>query len=109
LVSPSHPVLPGEWITLYLTGLGVVTPAVPSGQPAPLSPLSRTVYSATVKINAQEAPVDFCGLAPGWAGLYQLNVFVPADLQGGLHLLEVFTGYSQQFILLPVGTRGSTQ
>ena len=109
LVSPSHPVMSGEWITLYLTGLGAVTPAVPSGQPAPLSPLSRTVYSATVKINAQEAQVGFCGLAPGWAGLYQINVFVPADLQGGLHLLEISTGYSQQFILLPVGTGGLTQ
>lgn len=106
LVSPSHPVLPGEWITLYLTGLGAVSPEVPTGQPAPISPLSRTVNSATVKINAQEMQVDFCGLAPGWAGLYQINVQIPPDAQAGLQILQVQvsgTGGSSQYLLLPIG------
>jgi len=105
-VSPSHPVLPGEWITLYLTGLGAVTPAVPTGQPAPFSPLSWTVDPATVKINAQEVQVGFCGLAPGWAGLYQINVQVPANTQAGLQIMQVQVGRtagSSQYLILPVG------
>jgi len=106
LVSPSHPVLPGEWITLYLTGLGAVTPVVPTGQPAPFSPLSWTVDPVTVKINAQEVQIGFCGLAPGWAGLYQINVQVPANAQTGLQIMQVQVGRtasSSQYLLLPVG------
>lgn len=58
---------------LYATGFGVTNPSVPSGAPAPASPLARSVYVPDVEIGGQRAVVDFAGLAPGFVGLYQVN------------------------------------
>jgi uncharacterized protein (TIGR03437 family) len=67
----------GEVILVYATALGQVAPPVDAGTAAPLSPLSRTVAPVTAQIGGVNAPVQFAGLAPGFAGLYQVNVLVP--------------------------------
>jgi len=36
--------------------------------------------------------VQFCGLAPGFVGLYQLNVSVPADAPTGVQPLIIRAG-----------------
>jgi uncharacterized protein (TIGR03437 family) len=38
----------------------------------------------TVVLNGVELPVAFAGLAPGYAGLYQVNVTIPAGTVPGL-------------------------
>src|SRR5262249_27756414 len=38
LVSADAPAAPGEYLTLYMSGLGDTTPAVATGQPAPSNP-----------------------------------------------------------------------
>jgi uncharacterized protein (TIGR03437 family) len=80
LADAVRPAKPGEVVVIYATGLGPVNPAVAAGEPAPPEPLSRTVNPVTVTIQGFRAQVLFSGLAPGYAGLYQLNVRVPDEV-----------------------------
>jgi uncharacterized protein (TIGR03437 family) len=73
----------GETVVIYCTGLGSVTPGVAVGTPAPSSPLSKTVNPVTVTIGGKQAAVQFSGLTPGWAGLYQINAVVPSGVTPG--------------------------
>ena len=67
---------PGETITFYGTGFGVVNPAIGPGQIA-ASP-NTLVAPFTVSIGGARAAVAYSGLAPTFVGLYQFNVVVPA-------------------------------
>ncbi|MGD0773619.1 MAG: hypothetical protein ABSC05_12425 [Candidatus Solibacter sp.] len=86
LVSASSPAHAGETVVIFATGLGAVSPPVATGVAAPLSPLSTTAVPFSVAIGGQNAPVAFCGLAPGFAGLNQVNVLVPAVSAGQVKL-----------------------
>ena len=83
LAQPGTPAAAGDTVVIYCTGLGAVTPEVPAGTPASLTQLSRTVNPVSVLIGGQPARVDFAGLAPGYAGLYQVNAVVPQGTPGG--------------------------
>jgi uncharacterized protein (TIGR03437 family) len=92
LVEPGTPATAGDTIVIYCTGLGAVTPAVKEGSPAPSTPpLSTTVNTVTVTIGGQQAAVAFSGLAPGFAGLYQINVVVPSGITPGNAVPVVLT------------------
>jgi hypothetical protein len=81
--------VPGAWV-LWCTGLGDVTRRPAAGRPAPLAPLAETLARPVVTINGRELPVFFSGLAPGWVGLYQVNVAAPADAPAaGVLRLEI--------------------
>ncbi len=91
---------PGETITFYAVGLGATDPLVPTGQAAPASPLAAMpgtalplIVSYVVPLPAASpaapivwAPVNrwiypsYVGLVPGYVGLYQVNVTLPAEL-----------------------------
>ena len=81
--TTERPARAGDFLQVYATGLGVVSPRVSAGFAAPLSPLSTTVAQPQVTIAARPAPVVFSGLAPGFAGLYQLTIQVPDGVPGG--------------------------
>ena len=83
LADASAPVQAGDVVAIYCTGLGEVNPKVSSGAVAPNSPLSRTVNEATVSIGGISAKVDFAGLAPGLAAVYQVNAVVPRGVAPG--------------------------
>jgi len=74
----SRAVRRGEFITIYCTGLGEVSNTPATGTPTPSTPLSRTVVVPSVTIGGVSSPVTFAGLTPGFVGLYQVNVQVPA-------------------------------
>ena len=95
LVTTSNPAHAGEAIIIFATGLGAVKPLVPTGVAAPASPLSMTVAPYLVTIGGQNAPVAFDGLAPGFAGLYQVNVVVPAVPPGQAKLILGFNQSTQ--------------
>jgi uncharacterized protein (TIGR03437 family) len=63
--------------------LGPVTNQPASGDPAPSAPLAATTSVPTVTIGGVSAPVIFSGLAPGFAGLYQINLTVPTNAPVG--------------------------
>jgi uncharacterized protein (TIGR03437 family) len=78
-----QPASRGTFIDIFATGLGPVTNQPASGAPALPSPLSWTTATVTVTIGGVPAYVSFAGLAPGWVGLYQVNVQVPANAPVG--------------------------
>lgn len=84
LNGPGNPAAVGSIITLFLTGQGPTNPHSASGRPAPSDPLARVVSSKTAFIAGREAPVHYLGLTPGYAGLAQANVEIPAGLSGEL-------------------------
>jgi uncharacterized protein (TIGR03437 family) len=80
LVDSDHPVSAGDVIVIYCAGLGPVDPTVAAGAAAPVSPLSSTTNPVTVTIDGTAATVIFAGLAPEFAGLYQVNAVVPPGI-----------------------------
>ena len=78
----ARPVHPGEAIEVYMTGLGAVYPAVADGR-APGPGLSIAFEDPVVRLKGVPARVLFAGLAPGFVGLYQVNVEIPQDAPTG--------------------------
>ncbi|MFN7992418.1 MAG: hypothetical protein U0Q18_02385 [Bryobacteraceae bacterium] len=72
-----------DYVNIYATGLGPVSNQPATGAPAPANVLARTTATVTVTVGGVLAPVSFAGLAPGWVGLYQVNVQVPANAPTG--------------------------
>ena len=58
-----------------------MTPAVLDGTAAPLSPLSLINGMVAAQIGGKPAGVVFSGLAPGFAGLAQINVVIPQRIE----------------------------
>ena len=91
LVTSSSPARPGEYLLIYCTGLGAVGTSVASGAMAPSVPPDSTVQPPTVSIANLSANVTFAGLAPGFVGLYQINVQAPAGLPTGNQPVQTVT------------------
>ena len=84
LVDSAAPAAAGEIIQVFCTGLGATNPQVASGQAAPgAEPLARVVVPVEAQVGGKPATVHFAGLAPGFVGLYQVNVEIPADVEPG--------------------------
>lgn len=82
----SNPAQAGSYVTLFGTGQGVVKGMPPDGHPAPASPLLPANPGLKVFINSDFVPqsdIEFSGLAPGFVGLWQINVKVPANVPPG--------------------------
>ncbi|MBM3756424.1 MAG: hypothetical protein FJW38_20840 [Acidobacteria bacterium] len=93
LITSGNGVRRGSGIAqIYANGLGPVTNTPPSGEPAPSQPLATCRVQPEVTIGGRAAAVQFCGLAPGFVGLYQLNVSVPADAPTGVQPLIIRAG-----------------
>ncbi len=108
LVTPSHPAQVGETISVYLTGLGAVSPSVADGAAGSSSTLSNAINTISADVNGVTALVSYSGLAPGLVGLYQVNAQIPSGVATGDNFLEISgpDGYSSE-ALISVGG-GST-
>ena len=100
-----EPARPGDYIQIYVTGLGKAAVngdpsqgVLATGQVAPASgnPLYKTVYQPTVTIGGAPATIVYSGLAPGFAGLYQINVQIPPTAP---------TNYAQLVVSMPNGSK----
>jgi uncharacterized protein (TIGR03437 family) len=78
--APAAPASAGDVLIIYCSGLGAVSPAIPAGTAASATALSYTTNTVTASVGGQSAKVLFAGLAPGFAGLYQVNTVVPAGI-----------------------------
>ena len=70
----SRPANPGEFITIFATGLGSVANPPATGAPASGQ---TTLAAPQVSVRGVQATVAFSGMAPGFVALYQVNVVVP--------------------------------
>jgi hypothetical protein len=82
-LSPAQPEIfavtrSADAITIWATGLGPVSDAPDTGHPASASPFATTVGQTQVSIGGTDVPVLYSGLAPGFAGLYQVNAATTA-------------------------------
>jgi uncharacterized protein (TIGR03437 family) len=95
-VSPARP---GEVVILYATGFGPTDPPTQSGVVLPAGP--RVTTPLTVRIGGITA--DAQGFLSG-AGLYQLNVTIPAALPDGDHqvVAEIGGFRTQDNVLITV-------
>jgi uncharacterized protein (TIGR03437 family) len=80
LITTSSPAAPGEVVVIYATGLGAVSPAPTDGA---ASGASQTVGKTSVTIGGIAGGVQYAGMAPGFVGLYQVNVQVPNTVASG--------------------------
>jgi uncharacterized protein (TIGR03437 family) len=98
--NTADPANPGETVLIYCTGLGLVTPLPANGAAATGQ---ATMNAPTVTIGGANAPVSFSGLAPGFVGLYQVNVQVPSSLKAGNQPVVLnISGAMSKSVLLPV-------
>jgi uncharacterized protein (TIGR03437 family) len=89
LAGASHPAHLGDVLTIYALGLGPVSPSVNTGAPAPsVPPLAQTTnpvqvtYGSGTGGSVTANPI-YAGLAPFFAGLYQINVLLPQNAPTG--------------------------
>jgi uncharacterized protein (TIGR03437 family) len=92
LITSQNPVARGRVAQIYANGLGPVDNTPPSGEPSPAQPLGRTRVQPEVTIGGRPARVTFSGLAPGFVGLYQMNVEVAGDTPTGVQPLVITVG-----------------
>jgi uncharacterized protein (TIGR03437 family) len=100
----ARPAKHGEFLTIYCSGLGDVSPRPATGAAASGSPLSNTLLTPAVTIGGVSAPVVFAGLSPGFAGLYQVNAQVPDAAPSGGQVQVVMTigGVSSNTVTIAV-------
>lgn len=87
----ANPEARGRYVLVYATGQGsqLLDQAsrellrLPSGYAAPLAPSYVTAEVPAVTIGGVPAQAAFSGLAPGFVGLWQLNVLIPANAPTG--------------------------
>ncbi len=103
LITPDDPAFRGEIIILYATGLGPVDRFIPNGLGAPSNPLANTRSPFRVTVAGEDARLQFSGLAPGFVGLYQVNLRLPDDLPAGDLRMRILSEFADsQFVVLPV-------
>ncbi len=85
--SAAHPAHAGDAEVIYAIGLGATSPSVTAGAAAPSSPLAQvpgvTVNFGSSPFGSQPGQLIFAGLTPTFAGLYQVDAYVPSGLGSG--------------------------
>ncbi len=97
--SPSNSAGPGDWISIYGTGLVLTLPGGTYGVPTPtLSPPPRSamgghVYFDFGGLTDKFGNYTWYGAAPGLVGVDQLNVQIPATVREGC-AVPIYFNYS---------------
>ncbi len=106
VVTADAPAVPGEYVVLYATGLGTTIPRATYGEiPAKAAPLADMAnFGLTLDgVRIDKARIVYAGVAPGFAGLYQVNVQLPEDAGADPEIrLVVGTALSPAALHLPV-------
>lgn len=91
LVTAASPMTAGEIVVIYCAGLGAVSPYVYEGDPAPI-PAATTSATPVVTLGGKTPTIQFSGLSPNFAGLYQINMVVPAGITSGSQQISIAIG-----------------
>jgi len=105
--STTNPVASGAVLVVYLTGQGPLDNAVPDGTATPSSPRSTATATATATIGGTSATVQFLGLTPGFTGLAQANILVPALATADYPLVITVGGYVSASAMVSVSGSGT--
>jgi uncharacterized protein (TIGR03437 family) len=112
-----NPAAKGSIVSLYGTGQGPVSPAVPDGMPGPSGLLANTLAvptsdsrvcltsqpSACVQVGNVFAEIQYSGLAPGLVGVWQLNVRIPPDApSGAVQVRAIVNGVTSNIVTVAV-------
>jgi uncharacterized protein (TIGR03437 family) len=93
---PSESGSPGQEVLLFITGEGLVTPALATGaSPAPGTPidqLPKPKLPVSVTVANLPAQIVFMGIVPGIAGATQINYIIPANAPKGVQPVVVTVG-----------------
>jgi uncharacterized protein (TIGR03437 family) len=120
VITADNPVQPGETISLYVAGLGTVTPAVADGAVGPSNPLSYADLFNAGNLQVQfndlvndpiAGTITYAGLAPTLAGLYQINVTLPTsglNVGGNLYVQFLTDGAVNTEVQIPYGAGAVT-
>ena len=88
LVSASNPAKSGDILLVYCTGLGPTNPPLATGA---ISSTIASTAAVSATMGGKNAMVVYSIASPGFPGLYQVAVTVPAGLTGTV-LLQLFEG-----------------
>jgi uncharacterized protein (TIGR03437 family) len=83
LLDATNPARSGSRLQVLATGLGEVKPPWPAGLPAPLENPPAVVARLRAYLDRVEVPVVRAVLAPGYAGLYLVEIQLPEILNRG--------------------------
>lgn len=103
VITRDAPAAPGEYIVLYATGLGATIPQPGYGE-IPMT-AARLADSANFAILLDGVRMDgqrigYAGVAPGFGGLYQVNIQVPDETGNDPEIRASASG-----VLTPAGLR----
>ena len=97
-VTDANPAKPAGTVIFYLNSAGALDQPIVAGDAAPGlaagSTLARISDTVTMKIDGQDAPVTYAGLAPGFSGLYQINAKMPFIVATGPLNVQITVGTS---------------
>ncbi|MGI8741749.1 MAG: SBBP repeat-containing protein [Bryobacteraceae bacterium] len=106
--STSNPAKAGSIVSVYMTGLGAMTPPIGDGELGPLQPpFPAPILGVGATVNGVVTPILFAGQAPGLiAGAVQVNVRIPAGTASGNAFLIVYVGnYRSQLGLTSIAVQ----
>jgi uncharacterized protein (TIGR03437 family) len=101
LISASNPARAGDVLLVFATGLGQTTPSIPTGVLTANDTLARTA-AVTATIGGKPATVVYSIASPGFAGLYQVAVTVPAGVTGTVNLQISAGAAASNSVTIPV-------
>jgi uncharacterized protein (TIGR03437 family) len=100
IVTAANPAHPGEIISLFLTGLGPVVPAVGTNVSGPVPPALTVEQPLVIVDGTMVAEIVGSAYAPGLATAYQINFVVPPKTLSGTRTIVVHAGGIHSVLLL---------
>lgn len=91
-MDENNPLRPGTHLQVLMTGLGAVSPDWPAGMAAPAENPPVVLAPMEAFVNGLRVPVLRATLAPGYAGIYQVELELPAVLDEGVAALHLVAG-----------------
>jgi uncharacterized protein (TIGR03437 family) len=96
LVTTDAPAQPGEVVVLYATGLGLTSPAAAANEIPQFAAriVDMSVFRVVLNgVDVDPGRIEYAGITPGFAGLYQINLWLPDDAPPNP---EIRIGYGDQ-------------
>jgi len=85
--GPDAPARAGAVVTVWATGAGPVQGGFPAAGAANPGEARRASLPASASVGGRLADILYLGLAPGFSGVYQCDLRLPAELPPGDHAL----------------------